>query len=152
MSWYHNRNIEAEEARLEEEYRAAGMTKEQIEAIRAFDREVQRSNRRFYRHNQRLSPRGEAEDNAEPREDGREFRLRDRMGWLEEIESPALAECLREADPELLEILTLWVFEGWNQREVARLLCCSRQNVTEILRNFRARLRSRMAQGGEAKD
>ena len=130
--------------RQAEEYRAAGMTEEAIAEIAAFDLEVLRSDRRFYRHNQALCPDGRGPEEApEPLYDGSEPTLSARMDWLQEIGDPVLAEALREQTPEMLEILTLWVFEGRSQREIARKLGCSHQNVSEKLMRLRRYLQWR---------
>ena len=153
MSW-HNGNamkrLSAAQARMAEEYRAAGMTEEAIAEIAAFDLEVLRSDRRFYRHSQALCPDGRGPEEApEPRYDGSEPPLAGRMDWLQEIEDPVLLEVLREQDRDMLEILTLLVFEGRLQTEIARKLGCSPQNVSERLARFRRLLRLRMGREPE---
>ena len=145
------KKLSAAQARMAEEYRAAGMTEEAIAEIAAFDLEVLRSDRRFYRHNQALCPGGRGPEEApEPLYDGSEPPLTGRMDWLQEIESPWLLEALREQDRHMLEILTLLVFEGRLQTEIARKLGCSPQNISTRLARLRRFLRSRMA--GAEKD
>lgn len=146
MSW-HNGNerkkLAAAQARMAEEYRALGMTEEAIAAIAAFDMEVLRSDRRFYRHNQALCPGvGDPAAAPEPISDGETPPLSGRTDWLQELSSPALTEALRALDPETLEILTLWVFEGYCQAEIARILGCSQQNISERITYLRKKLRS----------
>ena len=129
---------------MAEEYRASGMTEEQIAAIAAFDREVLRSDRRFYRHTQALCPGLDPlESVPEPVCDGPEDHLSGRMDWLEEIEDPALMSALRELKPEMLEFLTLYVFEGYSQPEIARKLGCTPQNISGRLVRLRRFLRRR---------
>ena len=153
MSW-HNGNamkkLSSAQARMAEEYRAAGMTEEAIAEIAAFDLEALRSDRRFYRHSQALCPDGRGPEEApEPLYDGSEPPLTGRMDWLQEIGDPVLLEVLREQPPEMLEILTLLVFEGRLQTEIARKLGCSPQNVSERLARFRRYLRMRMGREPE---
>ena len=50
---------------------------------------------------------------------------------------------------DMLEILTLLVFEGRLQTEIARKLGCSPQNVSERLARFRRYLRMRMGREPE---
>ena len=145
MPW-HNGNerkkLAAAQARMAEEYRAAGMTEEAIAQIAAFDLEVLRSDRRFYRHNQALCPGvGDPGEAPEPVSSVEDPPLSGRTDWLQEISSPALLEALRALDPELLEILTLRVFEGYKQTEIARKLGCSPQNISERLATIRRKLR-----------
>lgn len=142
------------EARLKEqaeEYRAAGMTEEAIAEIAAFDLQVMRSDRKYDRHNQSLHPgAGEPGDAPEPGYDGSEMPLEDRLGWLEEIETPALAEALRELKPEMLELLTLFVFEGFTKSDIARRQGCAPQNVATKLLRVRRFLQRRMARPAAA--
>jgi DNA-directed RNA polymerase specialized sigma subunit len=146
--YWHNgsavKKLTAEEQRMAEEYRAAGMTEEQIAEIAAFDREVLRSDRRFYRHMQACSPvSGSLEQVPEPAYDGSDIPLSGRMDWLQEIEDPALLQALRELKPDMLEILTLYVFDGLSQPEIARKLGCTRQNISGRIVRLRRFLKRR---------
>ena len=154
MPW-HNGNerkkLSAAQARMAEEYRAAGMTEEAIAAIAAFDLAVLRSDRRFYRHSQALCPGvGDPGEAPEPISDGETPPLSGRTDWLQEISSPALLEVLQAQDKEMLEILTLWVFEGYRQTEVARKLGCTPQNISERIATLRRKLRRSMEDASEA--
>ena len=138
------RKLAAEEQRMAEEYRAAGMTEEQIAEIAAFDREALRSDRRFYRHTQALCPAlGPLEHVPEPAYGEADIPLSARMDWLQEIEDQVLLQALRELRPDMLEILTLYVFEGFSQAEIARKLGCSRQNVSGRIVRLRRFLKRR---------
>ena len=149
MSWHNGSEWKkqiAREQRLAEEYRAAGMTEEQIAAIAAFDREALRSDRRFYRHTQALYPGlGPLESVPEPWYEDEEGGLSGRMDWLEEIADPLLLAALRELHPDMLEILTLYVFEGYTQPEIARKLGCTHQNISGRLVRLRRFLRRRIS-------
>jgi hypothetical protein len=153
LSWNNGsarKKLSEQQAKAAEEYRAAGMTEAQIAELAAFDMEVLRSDRRFYRHTQSLCPDGrEAEEAPEPAWDGTELRLSGRMDWLQEIGDPALLEALRSLKPEMLELLTLWVFEGCSQAEIARLQRCTRQNIHGRLLRLRRYLRRRMGRAAE---
>ena len=154
MPWYNGsarRELEARQRKQAEAYRAVGMTEAQIAEMEAFDLEVLRSDRRFYRHTHSLCPGGRGPEEApEPGYDGSELPLSSRMDWLEEIEDPALLEALKELSTEMLEILTLLVFEGCTQKEIARYLCCSPQNVNTTLLRLRRFLRRRLARAKES--
>ncbi len=153
MYWHNGKEIRkltAQEMRMAEEYRAAGMTEEQIAEMAAFDREVLRSDRRFYSHTQSLHPGlGSPESAPEPCFDGSDIPLGGRMDWLQEIEDPALLEALRELKPDMLEILTLYVFEGCSQKEIAAILGCTHQNISCRLLRLRRFLRRRTARARE---
>ena len=83
LSWHNGsawKKLEARQRQLAEEYRAAGMTEAQIAEMAAFDLEVLRSDRRFYRHTQSLCPGGQGPEEApEPGYDGSEPPLTDRL-------------------------------------------------------------------------
>ena len=153
MPW-HNGNamkkLAAQEARMAEEYRAAGMAEEAIAQLVAFDREVLRSDRRFYRHTQALVPGlGALESVPEPAYE-EEGWLGGRLDWLQEIEEPALLEALKDLRGDMLEILTLYVFEGWTQPEIARKLGCTPQNISGRIVRLRRFLRRRTGRTKEA--
>ena len=153
---WHNGNerkkLAARQERMAEEYRSAGMTEEAIAQIAAFDLEVLRSDRRLYRHSQALCPGvGDPGAAPEPAADGREFPLSGRMDWLQEIEPGPLLEALMDLSPEMLEILTLYVFEGWTQPEIARKLGCTPQNISNRFVRMRRFLRRRTARAAEEK-
>ena len=70
MSWndaYERRKFKENQKKQAAEYRALGMTEEQIQAMYEFDLEQFRSDRRFYSHTQSLLPDtfDENEDNDE---------------------------------------------------------------------------------------
>ncbi len=131
-------------ARQAEEYRALGMTEEQIRELYRFDLEVFRSDRRFYRHVEnpesyydesweetlnRLFPEAVLAEPEEP----------ENMDWLESIDDPALHRWLRELPKDDLMLLTLLVLWGYTQPEAAQFLGCTPQNVNQALNRLRAK-------------
>ena len=59
MCWndgYERRKFEARQKKQAEEYRALGMTEEQIKAMYEFDLEQYKSDRRYYSHTQSFVP------------------------------------------------------------------------------------------------
>ena len=136
MSWndgYERRKFEAGQKKQAEEYRALGMTEEQIQAMYEFDLEQYKSNRRHYSHTQSLLPDDfdVVEDDDEKLSIFEKFkdvlttsiedtRSKSRYWWVEEINSEALARKVKALKPEELEMITLLAFDGYSQREAAQ--------------------------------
>ena len=130
MGWNNGMERKKFEERMKKqamEYRAAGMTEEQIQAMYEFDLARFKSDRAYYTHTQPL-------DVCEVNEDGDEvddFFIRQyfdafatyddneilmkssRFGWIETIENPDLADELRKMCLLDKEILTRLAFEGY---------------------------------------
>lgn len=142
MSW--NDGIERKKfmARMKkqaEEYRAAGMTEEQIQAMFEFDLGVYKSDRNFYTHTQQFDTH-ESNDEGEEmeecfvrqfidtftvsneKEEDEYLSGSSRFGWIDTIENPELAKVLRELCPLDKEIITMTVFEGYKLIELEPVL------------------------------
>ena len=133
MAWnngYERKKFESEQKRLAEEYRAAGMTEEQIEEMYQFDLAEFRSRRRFCEHNQQL-PRDvldQSSDDKLPLYEKFLDRLSvdielsdsgDRYWWVEEIDDPELAQKVKKLSEDEIELITLYAFEHYTQVEIA---------------------------------
>ena len=121
MSWnnaYETKKFEAKQKKQAEEYRALGMTEEQIQAMYEFDLEQFNSERRYREHTQAFIPDDfdENEDDDEKLSIFEKFKdvltvsiedsgCKSRYWWVEEI-----------------EMLTLLTFEGLSQAEAARIM------------------------------
>ena len=130
MGWNNGMERKKFEERMKKqakEYRAAGMTEEQIQAMYEFDLAQFKSDRAYYTHTQPL-------DVCEVNDDGDEvddFFIRQyfdafatyddneilmkssRFGWIETIDNPDLADELRKMCLLDKEILTRLAFEGY---------------------------------------
>lgn len=159
MSWnngYERRKFEAEQKKLAEEYRALGMSEEQIQIMYEFDLEQFRSERRCRIHTQSFLPEDfdEDEDDNEKLSIFEKFRevlttsiedsyCKSRYWWVEEIEDEELAGRVRKLTSEEIEILTLVVFDGYSQVESAKKMGIpyrtfkhKMQKIKKILKNF----------------
>lgn len=139
MSWndgYERKKFMARMKKQAEEYRAAGMTEEQIQAMYEFDLGVYKSDRNFYSHTQSFDTH-ESNDEGDEVEDSfvrqffDDFTTSDeddylvsssRYGWIETIENPKLAEELRNIGWIDKEIITRTVFEGYKLIELETVL------------------------------
>ena len=124
MSWndaYERRKFKENKKKQAAEYRALGMTEEQIQAMYEFDLEQFRSDRRFYSHTQSLLPDtfDENEDNDEKLSIFELFKdvftttieeaeCKSRYWWVDEIGEDDLLEGVRNLNSEQIEILTLY--------------------------------------------
>ena len=155
MPWYNGQNwkrFQALQARQEKAWRQAGMTEEQIGAMREFDREVFRSDRRYYAHTDAFPEPGRDTETGpelpDPAEDDMPPGVR--LRWLEEIEDPALMDLLSRQKPMILRIITLTVYEGRSLTEAARLLGCSRQWASYVWNRFCREAAVRLRKGSQA--
>ena len=138
MSWnnaYETKKFEAKQKKQAEEYRALGMTEEQIQAMYEFDLEQFNSERRYREHTQAFIPDDfdEDEDDDEKLSIFEKFKdvltvsiedsgCKSRYWWVEEIENEELARKVKSLSSEEVEILTLLTFEGLSQAEAARIM------------------------------
>ena len=111
MSYNHGREFkkfQARQRRLRRQYEQAGMPESDIDALYQADLQEFNNDRRHEEHNPiRL-------DDCKPLlapEDGGHSRL----WWVEEIGNPALAGRLKSLSEADLELLTLYVFDGFGQ-------------------------------------
>lgn len=149
MSW-NNRSerakFEAIQKKHYEEYLKQGMTEEQIKEMYEFDLEQFNSDRRYYMHVQQLT----TSDFDEGEDDESESTLLkkhlealtvsietsnelSRYWWIEEIDNPILAANIKKLTPDDLELLTLYVFDGYKQEEIANHFGVTQQAIAKKL-------------------
>ena len=159
MSWnngYETKKFEARQKKQAEEYRALGMTEEQIKAMYEFDLEQFKSERRYRMHTQPLQVEEFEENDADESDNTllNEFfdeltctietsGDKSRYWWVEEIEDEALARRVKSMASEEIEMITLHVFEGYTQIEASqkmgkpyRTFKFKFRNIKEFLKNF----------------
>ena len=143
MSWndgYERTQFKNLQKELAEKYKQEGMSEDQINEMYQFDLGVFKNTRNYYRHNQSLSFDDSFDDetrnpllaqfldnicaNAQPIQ-AKQF------WWIEEIENEALYTVLNSMESKDKLIISLLVFEGYSQSEIARdFLHTSPQNVS----------------------
>lgn len=154
MSWNDGKErilFEKRQAILAEQYRSVGMTEEQIQQMYEFDLSVYRSERIFYTHTQALEINFDDEDVGDVSNyllecQTNNFRnYSNRYWWIDELEKLYYAvKNLSEAEKELI---TLYVFDGYTQREIASFRKCTRQAISYQLIRVKNKLLA--AQGGK---
>lgn len=159
MSWndgIERRRFEAEWKKREAEFRASGLSEEQIQHFREFEEEAYRSDRRYYMHTQPLQVCEFDEDDCDESDNAlfnknletlsvemEPLKNTSRYGWIDEIENEALAKKLASLSNEEKEILTLLAMEEKTRREIAVELNISYatikrkiERIKNILKNF----------------
>ena len=158
MPWnngYERKKFEEEQERLAEEYRAAGMSEEQIHQMYLYDLAQFNSLRREREHTQSF-PDGFPENDPEgtsplnqkfQTEVSAEITISDfqsRYWWIDDLDSPELIHLVHKLTPEELELVTLIVYEKVPQKEAAERLGIVQgtvsknfEKVKKFLRNFR---------------
>lgn len=140
--------------RLRKEYAAAGMSKEAIDAMKEFDRECLNGDRNYYEKKQSMDYRkvgGMHEENTSrsyQRKFGDRLRVEEqitdparRYSWIDELDDEDLVKVVKALPPRDLEFLTMFVFEGYLQDEIAELFGVSRQLVTKRIMKLRKKLK-----------
>ena len=153
MSWndgYERRKFEARQKKQAEEYRALGMTEEQIQTMYEFDLEQFKSERRHRMHTQQFT----SSDFDEGEEDDSESTLFDkffdeltctietwgdksRYWWVEEIEDADLCKRIKSLSVDDIELITLYAFDGYTQDEIAIKFSCTKQNIQKKFRRIK---------------
>ena len=129
------RKFTEEWKKLYREYKAAGMSEEDIQDIYAFDLNVFRKNRTEFQRTQPLSE-SSCDDGSEQGEsmsallkkfssalsvcDKYSFQSDPRFAWVDEMENDELYRKIISLPERDIDLLTLIAFEGYSQREVAK--------------------------------
>ncbi len=138
---YEKKKFDKEWTRLEQEYRAAGMSDTQIAAMREYDWDWFCSQRTYLNRVQAL-PSEQCEDESEQSCLFRKFESlsctwdtgdvdAQRFGWLSSLEDERMYRQLCKLSEDDLELLTLLIVDGYRQADVARLWNCSRSAITQ---------------------
>ena len=139
-----------EQDRLAEKYRKAGMTEEQIKVLFDYDYEVFKKERLYRVHNQFMDLRAFGEESV-PEEkasiadkffeqistDMEESKPWERFGWVEKIENLELYEALKNFPLKDIELITMYVFEGYSLAEIAEIRGVSPQAVGKKMRKLK---------------
>ena len=153
MNWnngYERRKFEARQKKQAEEYRALGMSEEQIQSIYEFDLEQFNSERRYREHTQAFLPDDfdENEDDEEKLSIFEKFKdvlttsiedgdNQSRYWWIEEIDDSYISEALRMLSQTDLEILTQMVMDELKHEDIAQIMGISVRTVERKRAYFR---------------
>lgn len=157
MSWNNGlerKKFEKRQMILAEQYRAVGMSDEQIQKMYEFDLAVFRSERIYYTHTQALeigtNDCNEAECDIsnfllEYHQTEKFRNYSNRYWWIDELEN--LYYTVMKLSAEEREIITLYVFEGYTQKEIANILHCPKSTLNGRLLRIKDKIIS--SQGGQ---
>ena len=137
MSWndgYERKMFAKRQKKQAEEYRALGMTEEQIQAMYEFDLEQFKSERRHRMHTQPLQVEEFEENDADESDNTllNEFfdeltctietsGDKSRYWWVEEIDDSETVKKIKSLSERDLEILTLMVIDELKNKEIAQV-------------------------------
>ena len=151
---YELKKIEAHWVKLRIEYTAAEMTVDAIQKMYEYDRQQFNTERTHLERTQELST-----DTFECSEDENSplmkryqdaisvtdhyHETKSRFGWIGEIENEHLLSALESLSDDDLELLTLYVYAGYNTVELSKVYGIAQQNIskrilkiTKFLKNF----------------
>jgi len=147
------RKLNAKWEQLRVQYREAGMSKEAIQAMYEFDLDVLNSER-AYDANTVAVCAGEDDVDARKAADLKQYEAaitvtdtyhetKSRFAWIGEIEDENLLSALEKLSDDDLEILTLYIYEGYSTVELSKAYGIAHQNIskriikiTNFLKNF----------------
>ncbi len=144
--------FEKRQAILAEQYRAVGMTEEQIQQMYEFDLAVYRSERIFNMHTQAMEINFADDDDVGEvsnyllecqTECFRNYS--NRYWWVDELERLySVVKTMSDAEKELI---TLYVFDGYTQKEISQIRNCDQATISRQINKIKNKLLA--AQGGE---
>ena len=156
MSWnnaYETKKFEARQKKQADEYRVSGMAEEQIQAMYEFDLEQFSSERRYREHTQAFIPDDfdEDKDDEEKLSIFEKFQavltvsiedsgVKSRYWWIEEIEDAEQYKRIKLLNPEDIELITRYVYDGYTQDEIAKQYSCTKQNIQKKFRRIKKSL------------
>lgn len=149
---YEKKKFDSRWKRLEVEYCDAGMSEEQIAAMKEYDWAWFCSQRVFQNHTQPI-PCEQYDEVCGQSQLFRKFASlsyqwdvdkidQTRYGWLASVENEQLLLRLKKLSKKDLELLTLLFVDGYRQIDVARLWHCSRSAVAQRFKKIKKFLNS----------
>ena len=160
MSWndgYERKKFNARIKKEIGEYKAAGMTEEQITAIVSLDEDQYRSERRYHMHTQEFCESDFDDDDGG--DNGKsplyekymeqltvsiddEKSTANRYGWLDDIGNAEMYVALSSMSEERVDLLTSVVFEGKSMTEIAKEKGLSVSAITQRMGTIKKYLRN----------
>ena len=153
MGWnnaYERKKFEAKQKKQAEEYRALGMSEEQIQIMYEFDLEQFNSNRSYYSHTQSFIPDDfdESEDDDEKLSIFEKFKDaltisiedssdKSKYWWIEEIDEPETVKKIKSLSERDLEILTLMVIDELTHEEIAKIMGVCVRTIERVNARFK---------------
>ena len=147
---YETKKFEARQKKQAEEYRALGMTEDQIQAMYEFDLEQFKSERRHRMHTQPLQVEEFEENDADESDNTllNEFfdeltctietsGDKSRYWWVEEIDDSETVKKIKSLSERDLEILTLMVIDELTHEEIAKIMGVCVRTIERVNARFK---------------
>jgi RNA polymerase sigma factor (sigma-70 family) len=144
------KKFDKEWAKTEEEYIAAGMNCSAIEAMREYDWELFKKRRIYSVHEQPMAASSFDDDDSDDSHSSLLSKFLDVMSttddasthhsrywWVDEIENTAFASVVRNLSEKDIEAITLLVYEGFSQEEVAKLWGVTQQAIAQRIKKVK---------------
>ena len=152
---YEKKKFEQEWSKLEKEYKQAGMSDKDIQAMKEFDMECFRLNRNTILHTYDLQLCNDFDDNGNDDFGNIDFSKVDyittkeqekveshsRFWWIEEIDDNELVLKLKSLSEFDLEFITKLVFDDYSQTELAEIYGIRQQNISKRLKKIKKLLK-----------
>lgn len=131
-----------------EKYIESGMSEEAINEIYEFDLKVFNSSRTYAIHTQpSIDENIDVENDPESAaiahaymkyiSETEEVLSSSRFGWIEEIGNPKILKLIKVLNTKDLELLTLYVFEGFSQAEISAKFGFSQRGISKRLQRIK---------------
>ena len=133
------RKLNAKWEQLRVQYREAGMSEEAIQAMYEFDLGVLNSERAYDANTVAVCD-GENDVDARKAADLKQYEAaitvtdtyretKSRFAWVGEIENERLLAALENLSEDDLKLLTLYVYEGYNENEISKVFNVSQPSI-----------------------
>ena len=148
------KNFDSQWAMTRKQYEDAGMSSEAIQAMYDYDWSVFNANRSYQNHTQEMAAPSfeQSEESYSPLMNKYQeavsvtdtyHETKSRFTWIGEIEDENLLSALEKLSDDDLEILTLYIYEGYSTVELSKAYGIAHQNIskriikiTNFLKNF----------------
>ena len=148
------KNFDSQWAMTRKRYEDAGMSSEAIQAMYDYDWSVFNANRSYQNHTQEMAAPSfeQSEESYSPLMNKYQeavsvtdhyHETKSRFAWIGEIEDENLLSALEKLSDDDLEILTLYIYEGYSTVELSKAYGIAHQNIskriikiTNFLKNF----------------
>lgn len=148
------KNFDSQWAMTRKQYEDAGMSSEAIQAMYDYDWSVFNANRSYQNHTQEMAAPSfeQSEESYSPLMNKYQEAIsvtdtyhetKSRFAWIGEIEDENLLSALEKLSDDDLEILTLYIYEGYSTVELSKVYGIAHQNIskrivkiTNSLKNF----------------
>ena len=136
------KNFDSQWAMTRKRYEDAGMSSEAIQAMYDYDWSVFNANRSYQNHTQEMAAPSfeQSEESYSPLMNKYQeavsvtdhyHETKSRFAWIGEIEDENLLSALEKLSDDDLEILTLYIYEGYSTVELSKVYGIAHQNISK---------------------